>query len=168
MTKTSRKLFDEISPWANKKQVAFVYSGSEEEIIMDADAEKINKMIVNLLSNAVKYTGEGGRIDVSIQKGRLEDVRPFYASSHTEGEMDSKKEACILSIRDTGVGISSESIRQIYERFFQVNGASDSHLGSGIGLAIVKNIVIQHQGVIIVSSERYKGHRIYRGFAHIQ
>lgn len=157
MTKTSRKLFDEISPWANKKQVAFVYSGPEEEIIMDADAEKINKMIVNLLSNAVKYTGEGGRIDVSIQKGRLEDIRPFYASSHTEGEMDSKKEACILSIRDTGVGISSESIRQIYERFFQVNGASDSHLGSGIGLAIVKNIVIQHQGVIIVSSERYKG-----------
>ena len=60
-------------------------------------------------------------------------------------------------MKDTGIGISSESIHLIYERFFQVNGNSQSHLGSGIGLAIVKSVVLQHKGMIVVSSERMRG-----------
>ena len=62
-----------------------------------------------------------------------------------------------MTVKDTGVGISSESIRLIYERFFQVKGKKQAHLGSGIGLAIVKSTVLQHQGMIIVSSERMVG-----------
>ena len=76
---------------------------------------------------------------------------------HVEGKMAPSQLACILTVRDTGVGISQESIRLIYERFFQVKEESMSHLGSGIGLAIAKGVVLQHKGVIIVSSERMVG-----------
>lgn len=157
LTYISRRLFDDIAPWVERKRISASYEADEEDIVLDADLEKMCKMLMNLLSNAIKYTGEDGEIKFSLHRGMLSDVKPYYAVSHAEGEMDAGKEACILTVRDTGVGISAESIRLIYERFFQVKGTSDSHLGSGIGLAIVKNIVIQHQGMIFVSSERGKG-----------
>lgn len=157
LTHITRRLLEEIAPWADNKRISFFYEVGQEEVVLDADPERICRMIMNLLSNAVKYTAEGGEIKVSLHRGTPDSVKPYYPVSHTEGVMDSGKESCILTVRDTGVGISADSIRLIYERFFQVKGTSDSHLGSGIGLAIVKNIVMQHGGMIIVSSERGKG-----------
>lgn len=151
-----RKIFSDLTPWVEDKRIV-VTCQVEEQIVLDADADKLGKLIVNLLSNAVKYTGWEGHIDVSLRRGMLHEVLPSYPVAHTEGKMDERQEACLLIVRDTGIGISADSIRKIYERFFQVRGASDSHLGSGIGLAIVKNIVLQHGGVIMVSSERGKG-----------
>lgn len=153
----TRQLFNEISPWAEVKRIAITYSADGESITLNADKNKIGKMIVNLFSNAVKYTDEGGLIDISLRKGTLNDIKPCYNTIHTEGSIPPEQEACILTVKDTGVGISSESIRLIYERFFQVEGKAQDHLGSGIGLAIVKSTVLQHKGMIIVSSERTAG-----------
>lgn len=151
------QLFDEISSWAENKQLAISYTAEADDIVLDADKDKIGKMVINLLSNAIKYTNEGGRIEVTFRKGTVKDIVPCYEMVHTEGSIPSEQPVCILTVRDTGIGISTESIRLIYERFFQTEGASQSHLGSGIGLAIVKSIVLQHKGVIIVSSERMVG-----------
>lgn len=157
ISRLTRQLFDEISPWAENKKISISYQSADREIKMDADKDKIGKLIINLFSNAIKYTSEGGSIEISLEEGYLKDVAPCYATMHVEGKMAPSQLACILTVRDTGVGISQESIRLIYERFFQVKEESMSHLGSGIGLAIAKGVVLQHKGVIIVSSERMVG-----------
>lgn len=157
MSQLVRRIFDEISSWANNKHISATFTADAEDIELDADKDKMGKMIINLLSNAIKYTNEDGKVDVHFKKGTMKDVTPCYGNLHTEGNISPEQPVCILTVRDTGVGISTESIRLIYERFFQVQGSSQSHLGSGIGLAIVKSIVLQHNGMIIVSSERMVG-----------
>jgi signal transduction histidine kinase/DNA-binding response OmpR family regulator/ligand-binding sensor domain-containing protein len=157
ISRLTQQLFDEISPWAENKNITISYQSADKEIRLDADKDKIGKLIINLFSNAIKYTSEGGNIGISLKEGCLKDVTPCYPTMHVEGQMDAGQLACILTVRDTGVGISQESIRLIYERFFQVKEESMSHLGSGIGLAIAKGVVLQHKGVIIVSSERMVG-----------
>lgn len=152
-----QNLVSEITPWAKNKQLTISYQEKENAILLDADAEKLCKLIINLLSNAIKYTAEGGNITLSLHRGKPDALVPYYPTAYTEGTIDKDRESALLIVRDTGVGISADSIRRIYERFFQVAETSGSHLGSGIGLAIVKNIVLQHQGVITVSSERGKG-----------
>ena len=151
------RLYEDLLPWATNKHITMSCTDNDGNITLEADGNRLGKMIANLITNAIKYTNEGGRIEIRLHRGTLADAVPFYKTAFTEGSMDKGEEACILNVRDTGVGISPESIRQIYERFFQVEGEPQSHLGSGIGLAIVKNIVMQHQGVITVSSERLKG-----------
>lgn len=157
MSQMVARLFDEISSWAENKRLAASYTAEAEDIVLDADKDKIGKMVINLLSNAIKYTNEGGQIEVSFKRGTMKDIVPRYETVHTEGSIPAEQPVCILTVKDTGVGISTESIRLIYERFFQTKGTSQSHLGSGIGLAIVKSIVLQHKGVIVVSSERMTG-----------
>lgn len=157
MSRMVRQFFDDISSWAENKQVSVTYNTDELDIKMDADKDKIGKMVLNLFSNAIKYTDKGGKIDISFKRGTLKDISPYYDIVHTEGMISPEVPICILTVKDTGVGISPQSIHLIYERFFQVNGNSQTHLGSGIGLAIVKTVVLQHKGMIMVSSERMKG-----------
>lgn len=152
------KVLCDISPWTENKHLILNYEHDDEDIFIDADVEKIYKLIINILSNAIKYTNNEGSIFISLHKNKPETITPYYNTSYTEGDIKPYTDSCILVIRDTGIGISSESIRLVYERFFQVKESpNDTHLGSGLGLAIVKNIVLQHSGMITISSEREKG-----------
>lgn len=152
-----RQIFEEIKIWAENKQIDIIYDTEISDIEMDADKERIGKMILNLFSNAIKYTNKGGQIEISLKRGTQKDIHPCYETTHIEGAVSPEIPICILTVKDTGIGISSESIHLIYERFFQVKGTSSTHLGAGIGLAIVKSVVLMHKGMIIVSSERMKG-----------
>ncbi|MFR8655611.1 MAG: response regulator [Bacteroides caccae] len=156
ITELIRQLYIEMKPWAEKKNIFIEYQ-SEVELNMDFDVDKMGKLIVNLISNAIKYTPKGGHIKLMLKKGNTKDIHPLYSTMHQEGQITSEKQICILVIQDSGVGISAESIKYIYERFFQVKDNNLTHLGSGIGLAIAKNMVLLHKGSIIVSSERSKG-----------
>lgn len=103
-----------------------------------ADPDRLEQIISNVLKNAVKYTEEG---HVSI-----------YA------EQDNS--FLLLTIQDTGIGISETDQELIWERFFKVDrGRSKKNKGTGLGLAIVKELVELHQGKITVSSEINKGTR---------
>lgn len=152
-----RLILKEVNIWIEDKQLAIHINMDEADIKMDADEDKIGKMMLNLLSNAIKYTNAGGQIDISLKSGTKKDISPFYDTRYCEGSVDPESLLCIFTVKDTGVGISSKSIRFIYERFFQVEAHTQSHLGSGIGLAIVKSCVLLHKGMIIVSSERMSG-----------
>lgn len=151
------QLFREMQPWAEEKKISMTYEVQDTGIHLDLDKEKIAKLIINLLSNAVKYTLEGGTIHISLQKGYIQHIHPLYATTHCEGEVSKTDELCIITVRDSGVGISPESIKYIYERFFQIKSSNQIHLGSGIGLAIAKSMVLLHKGTILVSSERMTG-----------
>lgn len=157
MSELVSQLYTELEPWAEKKNIAINYESEEEDIKMDFDLDKIGKLVINLISNAIKYTPKGGAINLSLRKGIMRDIVPLYSTTYQEGEVALEQPVCIFTIRDNGVGISPESIRSIYERFFQVKDINLTHLGSGIGLAIAKNMVLLHKGCMIVSSERSVG-----------
>lgn len=97
------------------------------------DQEVISMIIDNLLSNAFKYTYEGS-IKLSLQSVVADDVE------YTE-----------IEISDTGIGISEEDLSHIFERYYQAEKRKNAS-GFGIGLALVKNLVDLHEGVILVDS----------------
>lgn len=119
-----------------------------------ADRSIIEKIVMNLLSNAFKYTPDKGRILIETRQGN--HFTSVYPNSYTVGESGSDVFSIIVS--DTGIGISGESISSVFERFYKVNTVNvDSHLGTGIGLALVKSLVLLHKGSITIYSEREKG-----------
>lgn len=69
MSEMLRQLFEEISSWAENKQIKISYDADTTDIKLDADKEKIGKMILNLFSNAIKYTDIGGQIDITFKRG---------------------------------------------------------------------------------------------------
>ncbi len=121
------------------------------------DEQIMEKVIMNLLNNAFKYTGNGGHIVV---ESRL-DKEPFRSGFKNSYKIQSNPELVrtfSILVKDTGVGISAESIAQVFERFYKVDSDdTEAHIGSGIGLALVKSLVLFHKGAISIYSERNKG-----------
>ncbi len=115
------------------------------------DTDQMEKVVANLLSNALKFTPEGGRVVVGV--------------SETGEEAQ-------ITVRDTGIGIPAEALPHLFDRFYQVD-ASITRIqeGSGIGLALAKELVAVHGGVITVESESGRGTtftvRLKKGHAHL-
>lgn len=106
---------------------------SSDDFTWVYDSEKVERIYFNLLSNAVKFTPEKGEIDITLDKV-VRDGSPFV----------------VFTVTNYGKGISADDIRNIFDRFYQV----DSRLaGSGIGLALVKAFVDLHGGEISVESD---------------
>ncbi|MNI54031.1 Alkaline phosphatase synthesis sensor protein PhoR [compost metagenome] len=102
-----------------------------------ADYDQLNQVWTNLIGNGIKFSMDGGVINVSIQQ----DINNV-----------------IVRISDTGIGISPEDQMLIFERFFKADRShSRKYGGSGMGLAIVKQIISLHQGEIRVESEPGRG-----------
>ena len=114
------------------------FEAHDNSILIYHDKEVVNIIVDNLVSNAIKYTDQG-RITVSV--GRVE----------TEG-----KKYVEIGVHDTGHGISKAALPRIFDRFYQENGAHQAS-GTGIGLALVKNLVALHEAEIHVDSEVEKG-----------
>jgi PAS domain S-box-containing protein len=139
-----RPLIDEaialLEKTIGEKRLEVVVRSEAEGIPIRADRDKILQVFLNLLSNAVKFSHEGGRIEVASGVGPS-----GYASA---------------SVRDDGVGIPQEALGRIFERHFQVRPApGGAPEGSGIGLAIVRDILRLHGCTVQVSSEVGRGAR---------
>lgn len=120
-----------------------------------ADKNIVEKTVMNLLNNAFKYTRDKGTIILETRAGKDVFVSR-YKNSYTVGECTN--ESFSIIVRDTGVGVSHESISSVFERFYKVNTVNtDSHLGTGIGLALVKSLVLLQKGSISIYSEREEG-----------
>lgn len=105
------------------------------EICMDFVPDYINKVVTNLLSNALKFTAPGGQVSISItEKGSI----------------------MAMDIKDTGCGIAREQLTDVFKPFFTDNRGGDGS-GTGIGLALTKNIIDSLNGSITVDSETGKG-----------
>ncbi|MGA2503051.1 MAG: ATP-binding protein [Anaerolineales bacterium] len=108
--------------------------------LVQADEEKISWAILQLIDNAIKFTPSGGKVTLSIQP-----------------EMDT---LIMVSVTDTGIGIPSNRISEIYEPFHQLDSSSTRRYGgTGLGLALVREIITAHGSVIEVQSEDGKGTR---------
>ena len=120
-----------------------------------ADKNVVEKIVMNLLNNSFKYTRDKGEIRLKTLNVGEPFVSP-YKNSFTVGDCIEK--AFCLVVSDTGVGISGDSISSVFERFYKVNTVNtDAHLGTGIGLALVKSLVLLQKGEVTIYSEREKG-----------
>jgi signal transduction histidine kinase len=126
---------DQIEKSDNQKELAYeriVYeNNNNEDIIIEADRERLTQVISNLLSNAIKFTkdiksGEDRVIRIDVKKMKKE-----------------QKEYVVASVKDSGTGIDPEILPRLFERF-----ASKSFSGTGLGLFISKSIIEAHGGRI--------------------
>jgi DNA-binding response OmpR family regulator/nitrogen-specific signal transduction histidine kinase len=120
------------------------------------DHQVVEKIILNLLANSFKYTDLGGTISMEI----LSDLADFKSAFQNKLVVKSGfKTSSFVYIRiiDSGIGISKESIKHLFERFYRIE---ESHMGSGVGLAFVKTLTFLHKGEIYVFSEFGKGTEI--------
>lgn len=120
------------------------------------DRQVLEKILLNLIHNSVKYTSPGGKIGISLSANEGEITGSYRHELVIKSGYRPKK-SIQLKVWDTGTGISEHSLKSLFERFYRI---SESHLGSGIGLAFVKSLVLLHKGDIYVYSEKDRGTEI--------
>ncbi|MFZ7133707.1 MAG: sensor histidine kinase [Eubacteriales bacterium] len=104
-----------------------------DEIIIRGDKSRLEQLLVILIDNAIKYTPEGGHIKISLM---------------------STSDKVVLSVKDSGVGISPEDKKKIFDRFYRVDKVrSREQGGAGLGLSIAKWVIQEHKGTINIESK---------------
>jgi PAS domain S-box-containing protein len=128
-----RAALDVVAASAAARRVEVKAAFDAERLVVEADAVRLQQVVLNLLSNAIKFSAEGGTVEVSASRAD----RDFR-----------------LSVKDRGKGISQSFLPRIFERFSQQDSSSTkSYGGLGLGLAIVKQLVDLHAGSIEVASD---------------
>lgn len=140
LVKTINLITDAFSHYARENELEIIFDPTTNELWTLTDTDKLEKILLNLLSNAIKFTLPGGSINVHL-------------------EQDEKN--IVISVSDTGVGISNEALPNIFESFYQqVPKEKQNHSGFkgiGIGLAYTKSLVELLEGTITVSSKPAQG-----------
>ena len=131
--------------YAKEKEINFSLKSTDKNINVWFDSIKLKKIFYNLLSNAFKNTDRGGSISIhvsTVKKTNNSNVLTDYVK---------------LEIEDTGKGISKDNLKLIFDRFYQLGQKKQSLVGTGIGLALTKNLVDLHKGIIEVNSIKGEG-----------
>ncbi|MBC2840401.1 two-component regulator propeller domain-containing protein [Robiginitalea sp. SC105] len=133
-----RYLSESFASYARKKSIQLRINAEIDDLSMDVDTQKLSAILSNLLSNAIKFTPPHGAIELQLQseKGRFLEIK----------------------VHDTGSGIAEEDIPHIFDRFYQAGSATTKKLeGTGIGLALTKELVTGLGGNITATSNPGKG-----------
>lgn len=133
-------IYNVFKDYASTKNINFKFNTQINDISVYVDPEYFRKAIYNILSNAFKYTPKGGSISINIKQLNNNSVT--------------------VEIKDTGIGISDEYLDKIFDRFYQVQHRSSEvnyGTGTGIGLALTKEIINGHKGEISVRSTVNEG-----------
>jgi signal transduction histidine kinase/AraC-like DNA-binding protein/AmiR/NasT family two-component response regulator len=147
-----KSIFFSMQLLADKKQIQLFFESDNAKIPLYFDPDKLEKIYTNLLSNAWKFTPEGGAITTTISTGSSDYIT--------------------IGVSDTGAGIPEDSIPLLFDRFYQVDSSlTRRQQGTGIGLALVKELVDLHHGHIQVRSRVGEGStfsiRLPVGRAHL-
>ncbi len=134
LTGLIRKVLASAQPLADDKAIKLTLLSSDE-VTINADGSQIERAIVNIVDNAVKYTPPGGQVAVRVSK---------------------KVTSAEVTVNDTGIGIAKDDLTRVFDRFYRAEKSRTSP-GFGLGLSIVKAIVLAHQGTIKVDSEPGRG-----------
>lgn len=134
MIRFIQDLINSFASLTEKKAISIHFEPHEEQVNVQFDADKMNKVLTNLLSNAVKFTPTNGNICIKTTE---------------------KNELFCIRIEDSGQGIDQEYQNLIFERFAQAPNSQSKQNSSGIGLAFTKELVELHGGLITVQSPLY-------------
>lgn len=122
---------------AEKKNVKLIFNCKNSGLIVHCDANKMSQILNNLISNAIKFSNENGIVEVSLE---------------------SNDNDILLSVKDSGVGISPEMKEQLFQPFAKSHAqGTHGEKGTGLGLAIVQKIIEEHKGKIWFKSDSGKG-----------
>jgi two-component system phosphate regulon sensor histidine kinase PhoR len=133
-----------LRPVAETARVDLSLVGGGEPAVVPGDADQIAQVLQNLIENAIKYGGAGGRVRVTLERGREE---PWL-----------RVPGLAVSVSDSGEGIDPIHLPRLTERFYRVDThRSREQGGTGLGLAIVKHIVNRHRGRLRIDSEPGQG-----------
>jgi signal transduction histidine kinase len=128
-------LVEAARPMAERKRIALSVEAQKDLPRTYLDTEAVEKIVVNLLSNALKFTASDG--SVSVRVGATEDLTKVY-----------------IRVLDTGIGLAKQDMDRIFDRFAQADESTTrEHEGTGIGLALTKELVELHAGRIWAESE---------------
>jgi len=134
-----RLIVSSFTSLAKEMNIALTVVEETSEQYLWFDKDKVEKIITNLIANALKFTPRGGKIEIILR----------------QSDSDSFVE---IAVRDTGIGLSAEQIKYIFDPFYQVDESHTGKLqGTGIGLSLVKELVELHQGRITVKSKINEG-----------
>ena len=135
-----RKILSAFESLTEKHNITLRFNRYKDDIYIYLDKEKAEEVFNNLISNAIKFTPENGNISLTITKDK--DDADYV----------------VVYVTDTGVGIKEEDLNHIFDRFYQADGSQTrEYEGTGIGLAIVKELVQLHKGIISAASTPGKG-----------
>jgi len=132
---------------AHQKELGLVFQAEEDarDIVLFIDPRKMEDIMSNLLINAFKFTPPGGEVRVTVKRN------PAAEANFPEGSVE-------ISVCDTGLGIPAEQLAHIFDRFYQAETTYEYHQkGSGIGLALSKELVELHHGTIEARSREGEG-----------
>ena len=118
------------------KDVNIEIENASSDVMIKGDRDHLSQCIANLIDNAIKYSGVSVLIYISIQK---------------------MKDAWLLSVKDNGIGIKSEHIDRVFDKYTRLNTDAGTPSGFGIGLSYVKAVVEKHAGRMEVKSEEGRG-----------
>jgi signal transduction histidine kinase/CheY-like chemotaxis protein/AraC-like DNA-binding protein len=137
-------LFASFESLAQSRKIMFQRSQSHEYQMAYFDEDKLEKIVTNLLSNAFKFTSENGRVTAEIA---------YVSSTEAFGGA-----LITITVADSGIGIDPQRLPRIFDRFYQVDDSQRrDYEGTGIGLALVKELVNALHGTIEVKSTLGKG-----------
>lgn len=117
---------------AKRRVIKLQFHQCARTLMVDGDESALEKIFINLINNAIKFTEAGGAVDIYLKV---------------------QAERCVIEVIDTGSGISSDALPHIFERFHQADTSTTrKHQGTGLGLALVKELTQLHSGDITVES----------------
>ena len=138
----ARGIFSVYEEAFTRKNLITTFFTEMDTVLVNIDVLKMESVLNNLISNAIKFSNTGGNIN-------------FEILASTE-----KDNFLVVNISDLGIGIPTDDLPFVFDRFFQSRKTVNDKVGSGIGLYLVKNYVELHNGTISISSEEGKGTKI--------
>ena len=141
--RVAKRALDIVFPKAHEKKIRLKYDYDDNMPGIWGDSDKLYRVLVNLLENAITYSPEGGKVVL-------------------KNWLDKDNGKIVFTVKDHGVGIPTEEIPYIWERFHKTDKARNrAQQGKGLGLAIVRGLVSRHHGEVKVKSELGKGSTFY-------
>ncbi len=162
-----RQLTGTFESLALQRKISLQFECSQDEILVYYEQDKIEKVMHNLLSNALKFTLEGGSVQVAVSSRQV--AGGSSSKAHGAERIGQKEKNAMLSaqgamptsetgevkitVRDSGIGIPKDRLPHIFDRFYQVDSSATREFeGTGIGLALTKELVQIHGGSIAVET----------------
>ncbi len=146
-------IVDSFRVMTQQKELELVFQGEQKEeegeTMLYIDPRKMEDVMSNLLVNAVKFTPAGGQVIVTVEKDEIKQENINFPDGYVE-----------IAVCDTGPGIPAGQLAHVFDRFFQADSTYEYHQkGSGIGLALSKELVELHHGAIRVENREEGGSR---------
>lgn len=157
-------------PARQEKKIAYTCQLEDQSLWINADPDRLNQVMYNLLNNAYKFTPADGHVHLRLQKVDQEKMIEliqrgvFENNAMNQNELEKLiifKEFAMIGVEDDGVEIQKSDIKKIFEKFTQVRLGEKSQEGTGLGLPIVKQILLMHHGGVWVEVAENK-HKIFK------